>query len=90
LKLPSNTRQILDSWHPQQIPLGVSLFNGYDKPSFLLGYFLVKPGYQLFACNPQFLGLSFTGQFLILSDFILALVTRETFNLFRNYYQKLP
>jgi hypothetical protein len=41
LKLPSNTREILDSGNPQQIPLGFSLFNGNDKTFFLLGYFLV-------------------------------------------------
>ena len=55
LKLPSNTRQILDSGHPQQIPLRVSLFNEYDKLPILLGHFLAKPVYQLLPHNPQFL-----------------------------------
>jgi hypothetical protein len=55
LKLPFNSREIFDSWHPQQIPLGFSLFNGNDKPPFLPGHFFVKPAYQ-FRRNHQFVG----------------------------------
>jgi hypothetical protein len=36
------------------------------------------------------LGLSLTGQFLILFDFILALASRQIFNLFRVQHNKLP
>ena len=32
------------SGHPQQIPLGFSLFDGYNGPSFLLGHFFVEFG----------------------------------------------
>jgi hypothetical protein len=42
LKLPLNGREIIDSGRSKNIPLGFSLFNGYDKPSFLLGHFPVK------------------------------------------------
>jgi hypothetical protein len=43
VKLPLNGGEIFDSGNPEHIPLGFSLFiNRYDKPSFLLGHFLVK------------------------------------------------